>query len=81
MTAWLSKLYSFFKTASVTSVVELFPPRSGVRYCPSRMTESTAALILAAGSVYPRWESRSAAERIEAMGLAMFWPSISGAEP
>ncbi len=41
----------------------------------------TAALIRAAGREYPRWERRSAVERMVAIGLAMPFPSMSGAEP
>jgi hypothetical protein len=42
--------YNRLRTASMTSVVLDFPPRSGVVYLPSSKTASTAAFILAAGS-------------------------------
>lgn len=89
-------VYNSFRIASVTSVVVDLPPISGVRYLPSRRTASTAALILVAASGKPRDWRRSEADlrdqqaasavglktyRMEAMGLAMFLPSISGAEP
>lgn len=48
---WHGYHYNLFNTASTTSVVELFPPKSGVMTLPSNSTELTAWLILAAGSV------------------------------
>ena len=55
----------------MTSSVVDFPPRSGVRYLPSRRTASTAALMRAAGSTKSSEESRSAADlRVSAYALA-----------
>ena len=78
---WEHSHYILFTTSSTTSVVLLFPPRSGVRHVPSRITSSTARSIRSAPSPYPRWRSMSAAERMAASGFAMFCPAISGADP
>jgi hypothetical protein len=69
------------RTASSTSCVVLFPPKSGVRCVPSRITSSTACSILSPARSYPRWRSIIAADRIDASGFAMFLPTISGADP
>jgi hypothetical protein len=65
----------------VTCSVVALPPISGLKYRPSIKTASTAAFILVADSTYPNDESSKAADRIEAIGLAIPWPSRSGAEP
>ena len=69
------------RIASTTSLVPALPPRSGVNVLPSRKTASTAASMRFAGASKPMYRSMSAAERMAAMGLALFWPSMSGAEP
>lgn len=55
-------IYNALRIAFVTSSVVDFPPKSGVRCCPSRRTASTAALMRAAGSTKSSEESKRAAD-------------------
>lgn len=48
---WPPSFYNLLMTASMTSLVLLLPPKSGVETWPSSKTLLTAALILAAGAV------------------------------
>ncbi|KAK2355428.1 isocitrate dehydrogenase [NAD] regulatory subunit 1, mitochondrial [Trifolium repens] len=59
-------------TASTTSWVVLVPPRSFVRYLPSRMTFSTATSKRSANAGNWRCLSIIADERRSATGLAVF---------
>src|SRR6185503_11017645 len=67
-------------TAAPTSEVEALPFISGV--CgPSMITRSIARTMSAAASGCPRCSSISAPDQIAAIGLAIFFPAMSGAEP
>src|SRR5690606_8679736 len=51
------------------------------RSARSAMSFSTASLTRAASSARPRWSSSSETDRIAAVGSALPWPAMSGAEP
>src|SRR5207244_6938819 len=63
-----------------TSVVEALPPMSRVRG-PSTSTRSIARTMAPAASLCPRCSSIIAPDQIWPIGLAMFLPAMSGAEP
>src|SRR5687768_12727157 len=67
-------------TAAPTSAVPALPFMSGV--CgPSRITRSIARTTSAAAWLWPRCSSISAPDQIAPIGLAIFLPAMSGAEP
>src|SRR5580693_10156870 len=67
-------------THSPASLVPNAPPTSCVvRFCWT--AASTAASILLASWLRPKWPSIMAAVRIAPKGLATFFPAIGGAEP
>ena len=70
-----------FIISSLKSVVEAFPPKSGVKILPSDNTVLNAESIFDAASFSPMYLSISIAESNNAVGLALFCPFISGAEP
>lgn len=74
-------------TLSPTWLVVFSPPRSLVRNpCPPAFSSSNTILTasstcLASFSRPNEYRSMSAIERMVPIGLAMFWPAMSGAEP
>ena len=67
--------------ACPSAVVEAVPPMSRVRFSPDASTRSMAATMARAASAWPRCSSIIAPDHIWPIGLAMFCPAISGAEP
>src|SRR6185503_4510750 len=72
--------FNRFTIAWVNCFVLALPPRSPVRTLSLRSTSSTAFCTRFAFSCSPTWSSIIAAERINASGLAMPLPAMSGAE-
>ena len=68
-------------TAWVNSLVPAVPPMSAVMTLPSATWAWMAALSLSALSVIPRSFSIMAKAIRMALGLALSWPAMSGAEP
>ncbi len=68
-------------TACVNSVVLALPPKSPVSHFPSRITLNTAFSIEVACWCNFMLFNIIVEERIKAVGLALFWPAMSGAVP
>ncbi len=57
------------------------PDRWSERWSPAPRYQPRPPCRCAAASSKPRWRSSMAADRMAAVGLALFWPAMSGAEP
>ena len=73
--------FKLFITSLATSIVVALPPKSPVKVLASFNNFNIASSNLSAASFSPRYLSIIIADSIMAIGFALFWPAMSGAEP